>query len=69
MWDAATGKLRFSLRGHRHSVRAVTFSPDDRWIISASYDGTIRYWDRASGKPAAMFASIEATSRRMMAAA
>jgi WD40 repeat protein len=57
VWDAATGKLRFSLRGHRHGVRAVTFSPDDRWIISASHDGTIRYWDRINGRWAATFAS------------
>src|SRR5262249_16615601 len=36
-------------------VRAVMFSADDRRIISASYDGTIRYWDRATGKWLATF--------------
>ncbi len=60
IWDAATGKLRFTLRGHEGGVRAVTFSPDDRWIISASYDGSIRYWDRASGKWVATFTPAQA---------
>jgi WD40 repeat protein len=55
VWDAATGKLRFTIRGHEGGVGAVTFSPDDRWIVSASYDGTIRYWDSASGR---WFASL-----------
>jgi WD40 repeat protein len=30
VWDAATGKLRFTLRGHEGAVYALTFSPDDR---------------------------------------
>lgn len=57
VWDTATGKLRFTLRGHEGAVLALTFSPDDRWIISGSLDGTIRYWDRASGTWMATFAA------------
>ncbi|MEJ2378569.1 MAG: hypothetical protein P8Y71_25370 [Pseudolabrys sp.] len=57
VWDAASGKLRLTLRGHRAGVRALTFSPDDRWLVSASYDGTIRYWDRDTGKEVARFAA------------
>jgi Caspase domain/WD domain, G-beta repeat len=57
VWDTATGKLLFDLRGHENGVAAVTFSPDDRWIISASLDGSIRYWDRTSGKSVAAFTS------------
>jgi len=34
----------------------LTFSPDDRWIISGSLDGTIRYWDRTDGTWLATFA-------------
>ena len=59
VWDAATGKLRFNLRGHRYGVRAVTFSPEDRWIVSASNDGTIRYWDRANGRLAVTFTALD----------
>jgi hypothetical protein len=28
----------------------LAFSPDDRWIVSGSLDGTIQYWDRTEGK-------------------
>ena len=57
VWDLATGKLRFDLRGHTRGIGAVTFSPDDRWIVSASHDGSIIYWDRTNGRRAATFTS------------
>jgi len=50
VWDAATGKLRFTLRGHDGAVARVTFLPDDRLIMSVGYDGTIRYWSAETGK-------------------
>ncbi|MGQ0671401.1 MAG: caspase family protein [Hyphomicrobium sp.] len=59
VWDAATGKLRFSLYGHEEGITAVTFTPNDRWIVSASYDGTIRYWDRETGKWMATITAAE----------
>lgn len=33
------------LRGHEGVVRAVTFSPDSRWLVTASTDQTIRLWN------------------------
>ena len=59
VWDAATGKQRFKLRGHEGGVRALAFSPNDRWLVSASYDGTIRYWDRNTGRPVATFTAAQ----------
>jgi WD40 repeat protein/predicted Ser/Thr protein kinase len=35
---------------HEDSVRDVSFSPDGRWVLSASSDGTARVWDAAGGK-------------------
>ncbi len=50
VWDAATGKRRFILRGPQYATYAVGFSADDRLIVAGSLDGAIRYWDRGSGK-------------------
>lgn len=38
------------LRGHEGAVTACAWSPDSRFILSASADGTLRRWDAASGK-------------------
>lgn len=50
LFDLPTGKLRFALRNHRAAVTALAFSQDDRTLVSASYDGTVRSFDRATGK-------------------
>jgi COMPASS component SWD3 len=43
-------KKKFTLHGHRKGISMVRFSPDNRWIASASADGTIKIWDSVTGK-------------------
>ena len=50
VWNARTGKRLFTLRSQRGAIYALTFSPDDRWIVPGSLDGTIEYWDRTDGR-------------------
>jgi WD40 repeat protein len=50
VWDAASGKRRFTLRGPQYATYAVGFSADDRFIVGGSLDGTVQYWDRDSGR-------------------
>jgi predicted NACHT family NTPase len=50
LWDVATGKEQATLKGHKHWVRSVSFSPDGKTLASGSDDGTIRLWDVATGK-------------------
>jgi hypothetical protein len=38
-----------TLRGHAGEVLGITFSPDGRLLATASYDGTARLWDPATG--------------------
>lgn len=36
--------------GHRGDVRSVAFSPDGRFIVSGSYDRTLKLWDVKTGE-------------------
>ena len=52
LWDVLTGKRIQVLPGHdsqRHAVR-LQFTADGTTLLSGGNDGTIRYWDVASGK-------------------
>ena len=47
IWDSPAGPLR-RLAGHDGPVRAVAFSPDARYLLTASVDGTAIGWDPGS---------------------
>jgi WD40 repeat protein/serine/threonine protein kinase len=51
VWDAASGKERFSLAGHAGPVARVAFSPDGTRLASASWDRTVVIWDVEGRKP------------------
>jgi WD40 repeat protein/serine/threonine protein kinase len=50
VWDGP-GTETHALRGHTSWVQAVSFSPDGKWIASASLDGTVKIW-KAPPEPA-----------------
>jgi WD40 repeat protein len=45
VWDARTGGLFHTFRGHTDHVRSPVFSPDSRRLATASLDGTVKIWD------------------------
>ncbi len=44
MWEAESGQQKMVLQGHTDSVSSAAYSPDGRWIVTASGDGTARVW-------------------------
>ncbi len=47
---AESGTIVRTLEGHQGSVRSVAFDAQGRYLASGSEDGTIRYWDIATGE-------------------
>jgi WD40 repeat protein len=50
LWDVATGKERSQLLGHKSFSSSLMFSPDGKFLATASNDQKIRLWDVATGK-------------------
>lgn len=45
LWDARTGALTTTLKGHKKEVTALVFSPDGRSLASGDHGGGLRLWD------------------------
>jgi WD40 repeat protein/tRNA A-37 threonylcarbamoyl transferase component Bud32 len=51
VYDAATGRQLFSLKGHSLEITGVSFSPNGQQLATSCRDGTIKMWDAATGRP------------------
>lgn len=49
LWDAESGALLRSIKGHAGTVQSVAFSPDGTRLLSGSKDGAVKLWDVATG--------------------
>jgi WD40 repeat protein/DNA-binding SARP family transcriptional activator len=49
VWDATTGKLRFSMFGHTDVLFDVDWSRDSSRLVTGAYDGTAKVWALEEG--------------------
>jgi WD40 repeat protein/serine/threonine protein kinase len=49
VWDAESGQQLFNLQDHTDRVQGIAFSPDGKWLASASFDQTVKLWDLTTG--------------------
>jgi WD40 repeat protein len=49
LWDTTSGTEKFHWP-HGNLVRCVRFWPDGRWVVTGSWDNTVRVWNVASGE-------------------
>ena len=50
VWERTSGHIRHEFKGHTSTIRALAFTPDNRYVASGGSDRTCRIWDISSGK-------------------
>ncbi len=50
VWDLETGKAVRDFAEHGGEISSVSWSPDDRRLLTSCFDGTVRVWDAETGK-------------------
>jgi WD40 repeat protein len=74
LWDVASKRARYRLRGHTHQIAGIAFGPGARWVVTASVDGTVCLWHLpvgGRGKPAKArqrrYSDLDGKSLRVLA--
>jgi WD40 repeat protein len=55
LWNADNGQLIRTLTGHSDWVYALAHSPDGNYAASGSWNGEVKIWKLADGKPVQSF--------------
>lgn len=66
LWEMSTGKLIHQLIGHTGAIMSLVISPDDKYIVTGSRDGTAIVWELSTGK---LIRRLEGHSNRIVSVA
>src|SRR5258708_7222042 len=55
VWNTNNGHLVATYRGHRDFVAALSWSPDGKYVASASYDKTVQVWEASTGRTVTIY--------------
>ena len=47
LWDVRRKGCIFTYKGHSEVINSIQFSPDGKWVVSASSDSTVKVQDGA----------------------
>jgi WD40 repeat protein len=50
VWNTTTNKLLYNYTGNADVVGSLSWSPDGKYIVSASYDGSTQVWNARTGQ-------------------
>ncbi|KAL7929057.1 hypothetical protein V8C35DRAFT_325438 [Trichoderma chlorosporum] len=50
LWDLDTGACISDFESPKSLIRSVSMTPDNRWIVTAHIDGSVRFWDWITGE-------------------
>lgn len=55
LWDIETGDVIQQFEGHGHIVNEVRYHPSGLYLVSSSWDGTLRVWNPVTGEEVRQF--------------
>ncbi|MBI4781429.1 MAG: hypothetical protein HY785_08885 [Oscillatoriophycideae cyanobacterium NC_groundwater_1537_Pr4_S-0.65um_50_18] len=66
IWNIWSSQSLHIMTGHTHGISEITFSPDDRYIASSSFDQTVKIWNIETGQ---CWKTLQGHSEKLMAVA
>src|SRR6478609_7061320 len=64
-----TPEILTTLKGHADQVYSVAFSKDGKYLVTASFDHTVKLWDALTGKEIRTFGGPAGHQRQVLAVA